>query len=87
MDGKGPFAVLCAENLAQLYAAKKQFAVVDKSWLRSLRIDEEAYGKQSIQVALTLEKRASMRREAGRERETADVKNRAAKIRKKLPQF
>jgi tetratricopeptide (TPR) repeat protein len=85
MDGKGPLVVLCAENLAQLYAAEKQFAVADELWLRSLRINEDEYGKESIQVALTLEKRASMLSEAGREREAADVKNRAAKIRKKLP--
>ena len=41
------------------------------SWLRSLRINEDACGKENIQVALTLEKRASLLSEVGRQREAS----------------
>lgn len=68
------------------YAAEKRFAAANGLRQRTLRVDEDAYVRESMAMALTLEKRANGLREAGREREPAEAEAHAARIRRKSQQ-
>jgi len=81
-DGKGPPVAARLENLAALYDAEQKHAAAAELYQKSLRVLEEHFGRESSALVDTLDKRAKVLRDLGRQREAAEVEARAEHLRK-----
>ena len=79
-DGKGNWVAERMENLAAVYSAEQKYAAADELYQKSLELKEEQYGRDSTQLAGTLQKKAEVVAHLGRQSEAAALRDRASRL-------